>query len=154
MATFKIKNPQAKEWNGKQFVEAWLGQEGLEDVKVSFWNGEITEPDSTFRSTIDGELGTNQKGYPVLLTPKKVAGGAFKEQQMEKVIVRKEEGIAKAQDNKEHAIRTASSMNKAIDLAIAEFANPKSLFTLEELIEKWRRYIWTNWDKTEQYPPF
>ena len=84
----------------------------------------------------------------------KVAGSNFKNAQTEKLMEKKEQSISKFQDNKEQSIKIASTMNKAVELAIAEFANPKSLDTLEELIEKWRAWLWSNWDKHNDYAPF
>jgi hypothetical protein len=159
---YRIKNPQSKEWNDKKFVEAQLqdvSNENGELFKVSFWNGEITEPDGTFRPTIDGELSQNEKGYWKLTTAKKAATGQFmanqKAQAVEKVMERKETSIAKFQDSKEWSIKVASTMNKAVELAVAEYANPKNLFTLEESVLKWREWLWSNWDKDPMdKPPF
>ena len=75
------------------------------------------------------------------------AGSAFKTAQIEKIVERKEGFIAKSQDNKEWGIKVASTMNKAIDLAIAEYTkNPNSLFNLDECISKWRKWIWNHWN--------
>ena len=71
---------------------------------------------------------------------KQQSNTAFKTQQIEKVMDRKEQGIAKSQDNKEWGIKVSSTMNKAIDLAIAEDN------ATQECILKWRRWIWDNWD--------
>ena len=79
--------------------------------------------------------------------PQGEARGAFKQAQIEKAQEHKAEFIAKAQDNKEWGIKVASTMNKAIDLAIAEYTkNPTSLFNLEECVLKWRKWIWNNWN--------
>lgn len=74
------------------------------------------------------------------------ASGGFKTAQIEKIVERKESFITKSQDNKEWGIKLASTMNKSIDLAIAEYTkNPSSLFNLDECILKWRKWIWNNW---------
>lgn len=71
---------------------------------------------------------------------------AYKSQQIEKSMERKENSISKFQDTKELRIKVASSMNKAIDLAIAEIKDIRTLNTLEQDILKWRTWIWEHWD--------
>lgn len=157
---FKVKSPVQKEWNEKKFVETYLvqidenGNEIGEETKVSFWNGEVYMEGGLFKPTIDGELGKNAKGYPVLNTPKQVVGGNFKNMQTEKLMDKKADNIATAQHNKENSIRVASTMGGAVALAIAEYAKPNSLYTLEDLIEKYRRFLWEHWDDTSKFPPF
>lgn len=156
---FKVTQPTDKEWNGKRFVETTIvpidenGNETGTGTKVSFWNGEVSMEGGLFKPTIDGELGTNPKGYPVLNTPKQAVGANFKAATMEKAVERKEQGIARAQDNKDFSIRTSATMGQAVQLALAEFQNPKSLYTLDELIDKWRKWLWAHWDDVDKYPP-
>lgn len=110
--------------------------------------------------TVEGETYTNDKGYLNFkrkLEPpefiKKSSG--YKEKIMEKAMERKENGIEKFQDNKEWSIKVASTMNKAVELAIAEIKDIKTLNTLENDILKWREWLWNNWDvASDQYPPF
>lgn len=160
MATFQITNPTEKEWNQKRFVEATLqmlnpeGEAEGEKYQISFWAGEISLEGGLYRSKIDGELSKNEKGYWKLSSPKQAAGANFKAIQTEKLMDKKADSIATAQHNKENGIRIASSMNGAIQLALAEYANPNNLYTLKELIEKWREYIWVEWEKVDKYPPF
>ncbi len=78
--------------------------------------------------------------------PRSGAGSAFKTAQIEKVMDKKNESISKFQDSKELSIMTASSMNKAIDLAIAEFKDKTVLDTLDQAVLKWRRWIIENWE--------
>lgn len=158
--TFKVTNPQEKEWGEKRFVEATLQTLNVdsepegEKYQVSFWSGEISIEGGLYRSTVSGELSKNDKGYWRLSTPKQTAGANFKTMQTEKLMEKKEASISKFQDSKEQSIKIASTMNKAVELAIAEYANPNSLLTMQELIEKWRKYLWSEWDKIDQYPPF
>ena len=67
---------------------------------------------------------------------------------------KKIEAIEKSQDVKSEAIKLTTSMQLAVNLAIAEYANPKSLDTLETLITKYRKFILTNWevDSTDVAP--
>lgn len=80
----------------------------------------------------------------------KFGGGVAKAQE------KKAEMIKVAQENKEEGIKVSSTARDAVLCAIAEYTNDKTnLSTLEELIEKWRRYHWMNWEKTNtDYPPF
>jgi len=146
---YKISNKHNKEWNGKPFVEAELTDTNGELFKVSAWAGEFAG------DTWDGELEKNDKGYWKLITKKSVGGSNFKAQQIEKTMERKEQSIGKFQDNKDWSIRVSSTMNKAVDLAIAEIKDIRTLNTLEADILKWREWLWNNWDvKDNQYPPF
>lgn len=147
---YKISNKQEKTWNDKKYVEAELVNPDGELFKVSAWNGEYDNKDE-----IECELEKNDKGYWKIVTPKKQAGANFKAMQVEKTMERKENSISKFQDNKEWSIKVASTMNKAVELAIAEIKDIKTLNTLEQDILKWREWLWRNWDVDEnQYPPF
>lgn len=79
----------------------------------------------------------------------KPRGGAYsahKEAVIEKVMDRKEQGIARSQDNKDWSIKVSSTMNKAVDLAIAEFKDKTVLDTLDQAVLKWRRFLWNHWE--------
>lgn len=72
-----------------------------------------------------------------------------KEEAIKKAQDRTQVGVQKAQEHKDVSIKVSSTMRDAVQLAIAE-GNP----TVEN-IESWRKWLWTNWDKTElDYPPF
>lgn len=123
--------------------------------------GKETEGVSTFEQvmnggSLEGKIVTNEKGYlnfvkkleaPAFM--KQQSNTAFKTQQMEKVMERKETSIGKFQDSKEWSIKVASSMNKAIDLAIAEKGRTdetNEVLDMVGCILKWRKFIWNNWD--------
>lgn len=147
---YSLTNKQDKKSasTGKEFVSATLTDEqGVEYTGVNAFNGEFSA------DAWHGELVQNGN-YWNLVTPKQSAGNNFKTQQMEKVMERKEQGIIRSQDNKDYSIRTSSSMNKAIEIAIAEYGNPKNLYTMEESILKWREWIWTHWEDVDKFPPF
>lgn len=149
---YKITNLKEKSWNDKNYKSADLIDSNGELFQVSAWAGEFDG-----KETIECELEKNDKGYWKLVTPKKVAGANFKAIQIEKTMEKKEQSISKFQDNKEFSIKVASTMRGAIDLAIAEYTkNPNSLDNLDRLIEKWRKYLWENWevDETEITSPF
>lgn len=122
--------------------------------------GNETPDVSTFTSvmnggTLEGRIVKNDKGYlnfvPKLEAPEFIKKGNsnFKTQQIEKSMERKETSINKFQDNKEWSIKVASSMNKAIDLTIAEMKGELSKMDsgdVAEMILKWRKWILNNWD--------
>lgn len=116
--------------------------------------GNITEKVSTFNPVMTGEFITgkivkNEKGYLNFMNELKAPSFAQnKTKQMEKVMERKEESIKTFQTNKEESIKISSTMRDAVLLAIAE-GSPTS-----ETIQKWREWLWLNWDKVDQYPPF
>lgn len=65
--------------------------------------------------------------------------------------------VEKSQERKEEGIKVSSTMNKAIELAIAEIGagGSNAVVALEERIEYWRRWIWTHWDASDKdFPPF
>lgn len=65
---------------------------------------------------------------------------------LQQLMDKKIEAIEKSQDVKSEAIKLTTSMQLAVSLAIAEYANPKSLDTLETLITKYRKFILENWE--------
>lgn len=91
-------------------------------------------------------------------TQAKPKGGnpAYKQKIIEETMERKEKSISNFQSNKEESIKISSTMNKAVDLAIAEYNLDKTNFdNLDVLITKWREWLWTHWDvQPTQYPPF
>lgn len=115
--------------------------------------GVLHENISTFDSvmmggTLEGEIVTNDKGYKNFKTAKAVAGANFKTAQIEKTMERKEQSIGKFQDNKELSIKISSTMRDAVLLAIAE--GKPDITT----IQKWREWLWNNFEKVDDYPPF
>jgi len=139
---YQITNKNNKEWNGKPFVEADLDDGGDEVFKVSAWNNEFVG------DYWEGELEKNDKGYWRIKKPK-TGNPNFRTQQMEKNMDRKEQSIGKTMDRKDISIKISSTMRDAVQLSIAE-GQPN-----EETIEKWRAWLWTNWDKEDKdYSPF
>ena len=72
-----------------------------------------------------------------------------KESTIAKAQERKAEFIEKAQDNKDNAVKVASTMNKAVDLTIA-FPTYWDVPNKEEQIIKWREWLWKHWDDPQQ----
>jgi hypothetical protein len=104
---------------------------------------------------LNGEIYTNDKGYRNFKNAQSVAGGAYKTAQVEKLMDKKSDSIATAQNNKENGIRVASTMSGAVTLAVAQFkSEPNDLRTLEELVEYYRRYLWLEWENVNHLPPF
>lgn len=116
----------------------------------------VTEKVSTFETVspgmeLEGKIVKNDKGYlnfvKKLEAPEFIKkGSAYKEQVMEKTMARKEESISKFQDNKEWSIKVSSTMNKAIELAIAQKDEIPPTETMQDTIIYWRKWIWNHWD--------
>lgn len=84
------------------------------------------------------------------------SGGGIKAN-MEKVMDKKQENIRESQEHKDLSIKISSTMNKAVELAIAEYESNKfniqdggtlPQYPLDELVIKWRHWLWQQWDKT------
>ena len=140
---YKLSNKNEKEWNGKKFVEADLVDTNGEAFKVSAWAGEFDGVDE-----IETDLEKNDKGYWRMKKAhiQKPNFMKAKEASIEKAVERKEQGIARSQDNKDWSIKTSSTMNHAVDLAIAEYRDKTVLDGLDEAVLKWRRFLWNNWE--------
>ncbi len=86
--------------------------------------------------------------------PKRAGNANFKHVQDKEVLDIKRGDISHFQENKELSIKIASTMNKAVELAIAEFEylSRISISTrpeLDVLITKWREWLWLNWSMDE-----
>lgn len=121
--------------------------------------GVITDKVSTFDNVmagqvIEGQITTNDKGYLNFQSKKAEAKANFKTAQTEKLMERKETSIGKFQDSKEWSIKLASSMGKAIDLALAEDKEMNDE-SRKLSIKKWREWILRSWDiDPTDIPPF
>ena len=135
----------------KPYKSLVVQDESNAEFKVNIWSDFPDFANVKEGSVIRGKLEQNGQYWNLVSeTQAKPRGGGYtahKEAVIEKAVERKEGFIAKSQDNKEWGIKVASTMNKAIDLAIAEYTkNPNSLFNLDECIKKWRKYLWNNWN--------
>ena len=110
-------------------------------------------------SRVKGNLWTSPQGKHYLFAPNLTtvksgaSGGGFKAG-MQKMVEQKQEAIKLSQENKNESIKIASTLGKAVDCAIAVYEKGVSSETLEELITKWRRILWMEWDNTKDFPPF
>ena len=93
--------------------------------------------------------------------PPKLATGAYrassgaKTAQIAKVMEQKSASIQKAQDFKSENIRVSSTMRDAVLIATTIYNGDKTdLSNMEELISKWRLWLWSHWEDTNNYPPF
>lgn len=75
---------------------------------------------------------------------------------MNKIMEKKQEAIQQSQGIKDLGIRLSSSMNKAIDLAMAQAGEGMSPDVYKTLIIQWRTWILENWDVdlSRKQPPF
>jgi len=105
------------------------------------------QPGSSVEGTIKTGEYMGKPQYTLEAKPAPRAGGAG----FAGAAVRKEQSIAKAQDKKEEGIKIASTMNKAVDIAIAE-STGKTGYSFEERITYWRQWLYTHWD--DEMKPF
>ncbi len=96
--------------------------------------------------TVEGEIWQSAKGTWYLFPPKVVAtGNSGRNSAMSKLVTQKQEGITKAQENKELGIMTSSTIRMAVDCALAEYNNTPQE-DIEAMILKWRKWFVDNWD--------
>lgn len=131
-----------------------LGEDGKHFEGVAMWQDNPDFSTVSLESLIEGDVVEKQNGqftnrtiYPPRMQRgplTRTAGGGFT-----RTMDLKKENIREAQENKEHGIMTASSMNLAVQLAIAEGV------VNDVTIVKWRRWILNNWElKPDDQPPF
>lgn len=97
---------------------------------------------------LNATLWVSQAGKAYLFEPKpeNAPKGNFSGSGASKLMDKKAENIKEVQESKSEAIKLATSMQLAVSCAIAEYAKPNSLDTLETLITKYRTFILTNWE--------
>ena len=158
-----IKEVTTGEWNGKRKLDVLVnGGSNVGDVKATIW--EDQKDGSRFPgfdeiavgSVIEGVLynkpGTNFYNiYPP--RPQKQGGMGGN---VAKMMDKKQENIEKTLDRKEDSFKVSGTARDAVLCAIAEYEKDKTnLDTLEQLITKWRQWLWINYDKTDKdFPPF
>jgi hypothetical protein len=144
---------------GKSMIKATLIDESnAEATDVAIWSGFQDFANLAVGSTIVGELEVKQNGQFLnksLKSPMTVNSGASRTTQINNAMEKKADMITKAQDNKGESIKIAGTMRDAVLCAIAEYnKDPHNLDTLEQLITKWRRTLWFEWENTNDFPPF
>lgn len=152
----KCENKQTV--NGKPY-KALEVEVANEVRKVSMWSFFPDFANIKEGSVFMGKMTKGEKYWDLTYEgaekPRGGQSGAFKQKVIEETMQRKEGSIAKFQDNKELSIKIASTMNKAVELAIAEIKDIRTMNTLEADILKWREWLWKHWDvKDTEYPPF
>lgn len=95
--------------------------------------------------------------YPIKPNPMgtRPAWAGKKEGAITKAMETKAQNIATAQENREQGVKIASTMNKAIDIALAESGTPIVASDFQERVNYWRKWIYENWDaKDTDFAPF
>lgn len=138
--------------NGKTFTDVSVNKLAKDNVTVAWPNWDTI----AVGGTIEADYWKSPKGSQYLFAPKPAStgttarsGGASGVKAAQE---RKGEMIEKAQDNKERAIKAASAMRAATDLAIAEWS-AQPFPTHEEMeasIKFWRDTYLKIWDETEK----
>jgi len=93
---YSITNKKNKEWQDKSFVEATLTDINGDEFVVSAWRGEFDG------ETFDGELEKSEKGYWRIKKPT-----TSKKPNFDRIIEKKQAGIAEAQSEKAKNIALA-----------------------------------------------
>jgi len=160
--TYTITSGEVKETKtGKPVFNATLKDEtGATYERVSIWGDFPFFSDLKVDLNVVGKLYTNDKGYITLYPPAPVkthssATGGGMGKQAEKLMATKASHIEKSQENKSESIKITTSMQLAVSCALAEYAKPNSLDSLETLIVKYRKFILKNWEvDVTDTPPF
>lgn len=144
---------------GKAKINATLiGSDNVEIVGVGIWADFPRFADLKEEDTVSGDVVTKDQ-WKTLYPPKAPSTGstgANRGGQIAKAQEKKAQYIEKAQENKEEGIKISATMRDAVLCAIAEYNKDNTnLDTLDELIRKWRKILWLEWDKTDMdFPPF
>jgi hypothetical protein len=146
---------------GKNMIKAVLkGEDGVHEDNVAIWDtfpsfnvlavGQMVEGDINVK--VNGQY-TNKSLYapkPVGGSTGRIGGNAG----MSKMMDKKNESIKGFQDTKEVAIKLASAMRDAVQLAIAELEGQDKT-ALASRITHWRSWIISHWgDETDVKSPF
>jgi hypothetical protein len=101
---------------------------------------------------------TNPKGYVSLFPPKPETASVVRRSPaaITKAMETKAANIEKAQDNKQEGIKISSTMRDAVAIVVSMNNHEIQMNAgeIKEAISTWRKWLWYEWDKTEQYPPF
>jgi len=102
-------------------------------------------------STIEADTWKSDSGKWYVFAPKLAStgipqrsGGIAK--QAEKLMEIKATNVGISQENKQEGIKITTSMQLAVQCALAEYAKPNSLDDLEALIKKYRKFILNTWE--------
>lgn len=154
---YHLSNIERKETStGKALIRANIKDtQGATTENVTIWSsfpnfanlkdGDVVEGDLEIKvngNYTNKTLNPSPTGKPVYGAPRASGSGIKAAQE------RKQEMVEKAQDNKELGIKVASTINKAVELAIAEYSSPENKYSLDELVIKWRAFLWNQWEKT------
>ena len=112
----------------------------------------------THEYVFEAEAWTSNTGKNYFSPPKPQKTGN-KTAVMEKMMDKKANQIAHAQDSKEHSIMVSSTMRDAVLIVTTIIAGDplitKDQGTIKKMIKDWRTWLATNWDlTTDDYEPF
>lgn len=137
--TYQIGKLERKTTSGgKAYAVINIDNDGTE-VKASIWSDFPDFANLAPGRSITGILYQNDKGYWNIKPPAPVRPSP-----QNNMLQKKAENIEKAQENKEHGIKTSSTIRMAVDIAIAE--SRTSNRPMKEMIQLWRAWLWENWD--------
>ena len=138
-------------------VADFTTSEGEEKQGVTFWKSNWPTFDSIKIDTqLEGDYTEKQNGQWINKTfyPLKAEKPTRGPSNMTKVMDKKAEHIKEAQENKGQGIKISSTFRMAVECAIAEYQKDNNSDPLDKLISKWRKILWFEYDKWNEFPPF
>lgn len=158
-----VKRKSIASLGGKNVIDCTATAETGEVVEGSIW--ELQKDGSKFPgfdalkdgSVIEAKAWTSSNGKTSFFPPKPEGAPAPKRSPaaITKAMETKAQNIASAQDNKERAVRTASTMSGAVQIVCAFYKDDKLTETgIQSVLTTWRKRLWDMWDDPERYAPF
>lgn len=150
MSKYHIDQVEEKQSSqGKAYKMLIIGGE-----RVSIWSENPEYAKAIEGGEIEGTIVQKGQYKNFVSNLKPPAFVAQRRAGMAEAVAQKQAGIKESQENKEKGIKISSTINKAVDCAIAEFNKLDNLDSLDSLIKKWREFLWFEWEKHNNFPPF
>ena len=157
-----VQRKQIASLGGKWVIDCdAVNVDGTESINGSIWRDQ--KDGSTFPnfdylkdgSEIEANAWTSPTGKTSFFPPKPKGEIRRSPAAITKAMQDKKESIKEFQGNKEESIKISATMRDAVLLTVAEKGDGvMGAADMAEAILRWRKWLWTHWDDTEQYPPF
>jgi len=138
---------------GKSYKKASITGEDGAQYQVSVWDDFPSFAAVQAGGMVEGVIRQNGK-YTNLVAGNLGVRPASIPNKFGKVMEIKQEGIRKAQENKEEGIRISSTMRDAVLVALAELGGNRDHTEYEDRIRYWRSWLYAEWDNVKDAPPF
>ncbi len=158
METIKVLKVASKTTKNAKPYKMLEVECGGEVRKVNIWSNAPDFASIKEGSIIVGKMAMEGQYWNISFegqTKPTGAPSAFKTAQAKEVVDYKDQKIGKRMDDKEFSIMVSSTMRDAVQLAIAEIKDIRTLNNLEQDILKWRQWLLNNWGvDPKDVPPF